>query len=31
MTTIDRAKLKTLHHREESCFIVDHPKSAALY
>jgi glutamate-1-semialdehyde 2,1-aminomutase len=31
MTTIDRAKLKTLQRREESLFLTDHPKSAALY
>src|SRR5712664_2978845 len=31
MTTIDRSKLKSLHHREESRFLADHPKSAALY
>src|SRR3977135_1483799 len=31
MTTIDRTKLKSLHHREESRFLADHPKSAALY
>jgi len=31
MTTIDRAKLHALHQREESRFLADHPKSAALY
>ena len=31
MTTIDRAKLKSLQKREESRFLADHPKSAALY
>jgi glutamate-1-semialdehyde 2,1-aminomutase len=31
MTTIDRAKLHTLHQREESRFLADHPNSAALY
>ncbi len=31
MTTIDRTKLKTLQQREESRFLADHPKSAALY
>src|SRR6266581_1133912 len=31
MTTIDRTKLKTLQQREESRFVADHPKSAALY
>src|SRR6267143_1096734 len=31
MTTVDRTKLESLHHREESRFLADHPKSAALY
>ncbi len=31
MTTINRAKLKTLHQHEESRFLADHPQSAALY
>src|SRR6266478_9840675 len=31
MTTIDRSKLKSLHQGEESRFLADHPKSAALY
>src|SRR6266851_5322314 len=31
MTTIDRTKLKSLHQGEESRFLADHPKSAALY
>ena len=31
MTIIDRAKLHTLQKREESRFLADHPKSAALY
>jgi glutamate-1-semialdehyde 2,1-aminomutase len=31
MTTIDRTKLKSLQKREESRFLADHPKSAALY
>src|SRR5436309_5150452 len=31
MTTIDRTKLKTLQKREESRFLADHPKSAALF
>src|SRR3981189_1922074 len=31
MTSIDRVKLKTLQRREESGFVADHPKSAALY
>ncbi|GAC1623202.1 MAG: aspartate aminotransferase family protein [Candidatus Acidiferrum sp.] len=31
MNTIDRDKLKTLQKREESLFVADHPKSAALY
>jgi glutamate-1-semialdehyde 2,1-aminomutase len=31
MTTIDRNKLKTLQKREESRFLAEHPKSAALY
>src|SRR5437879_815984 len=31
MTAIDRTKLKTLQQREESRFLADHPKSAALY
>jgi glutamate-1-semialdehyde 2,1-aminomutase len=31
MTTIDRANLRTLQQREESRFLADHPKSAALY
>src|SRR5467141_210608 len=31
MTTIDRTKLKALQKREESRFVADHPKSAALY
>ena len=31
MTTIDRNKLKSLQRREESRFLADHPKSAALY
>src|SRR6266705_2170180 len=31
MTTIDRNKLKSLQQREESGFLADHPKSAALY
>src|SRR5882762_4440747 len=31
MTIIDRTKLKTLQKREESRFLADHPKSAALY
>src|SRR5438552_12149447 len=31
MTAIDRTILQTLQHREESRFLADHPKSAALY
>ncbi|HUC52671.1 MAG TPA: aspartate aminotransferase family protein [Candidatus Cybelea sp.] len=31
MTTIDRAKLKTLRDREAQHFLADHPNSAALY
>ncbi|HXM93078.1 MAG TPA: aspartate aminotransferase family protein [Candidatus Dormibacteraeota bacterium] len=31
MTTIDRQKLRTLHQREESRFVTEHPCSAALY
>src|SRR5258708_23516189 len=31
MTIVDRAKLKALHTREESLFLADHAKSAALY
>src|SRR6266850_923959 len=31
MTPIDRTKLKTLQQREESRFLAEHPKSAALY
>src|SRR6266849_660502 len=31
MATIDRTKLKTLQQREESRFLADHAKSAALY
>src|ERR1700687_2857045 len=31
MKTIDRSRLKTLQQREESLFVKDHPKSAALY
>src|SRR5579864_5747385 len=31
MTMIDRTKLKSLHRREESRFIADHPRSAELY
>jgi glutamate-1-semialdehyde 2,1-aminomutase len=31
VTIIDRAKLHTLRKREESRFLADHPKSAALY
>ncbi len=31
MTTIDRIKLQALRRREESRFLSDHPKSAALY
>src|SRR6266852_3215103 len=31
MPTIDRTKLKALQKREESRFVADHPKSAALY
>src|ERR1700688_721221 len=31
MTTINRTKLKTLQTREESRFLTEHPKSAALY
>src|SRR6266404_6128540 len=31
MPTIDRTKLKALQKREESHFLADHPKSAALY
>src|SRR6202165_3441379 len=31
MTIIDRTKLHTLQKREESRFLADHPKSAALY
>jgi glutamate-1-semialdehyde 2,1-aminomutase len=31
MTTIDRAKLKTLQKREESLFLAEHPKSAEVY
>src|SRR5260370_518348 len=31
VTIIDRAKLHTLQKREESRFLADHPKSAALY
>src|ERR1700687_333677 len=30
MKTIDRSRLKTLQQREESLFVKDHPKSAAL-
>ncbi len=29
--SINRSKLQSLHHREESRFIADHPKSAELY
>ncbi len=31
MATIDRKKLKGLSHREEHRFMLDHPRSAALY
>jgi glutamate-1-semialdehyde 2,1-aminomutase len=31
MTTIDRARLHSLHRREEKRFIADHPRSAELY
>jgi glutamate-1-semialdehyde 2,1-aminomutase len=31
MTIVDRTELHSLHRREESRFIADHPKSAALY
>src|SRR5258708_27030271 len=31
VTIIDRTKLHTLQKREESRFLADHPKSAALY
>src|SRR5437899_7314506 len=31
MTAIDRTRLKQLHSHEESRFLSDHPKSAALY
>src|SRR6266704_2578186 len=31
MTAIDRTRLKQLHSHEESRFLADHPKSAALY
>src|SRR2546426_12058984 len=31
MATIDRTKLRTLQKREESRFLTQHPKSAALY
>src|ERR1700719_223127 len=31
MNAINRAKLRQLHSREESRFVADHPKSAALY
>ncbi len=31
MTAIDRTKLKTLQKREQSRFLAEHPKSAALY
>src|ERR1700694_5186530 len=31
MPTIDRTKLKSLQKREESRFVKNHPKSAALY
>src|SRR5580692_10044173 len=31
MTTIDRNRLKELSYREEHRFMVDHPRSAALY
>jgi len=31
MTTIDRARLHSLHQREEKRFIADHPRSAELY
>jgi glutamate-1-semialdehyde 2,1-aminomutase len=31
MTTINRAKLKTLQKREESRFLAEHPRSAELY
>jgi glutamate-1-semialdehyde 2,1-aminomutase len=31
MTTIDRAKLHSLHQREEKRFVADHPRSAELY
>jgi len=31
VTTIDRNKLKSLQQREDSRFLADHPKSAALY
>ena len=31
MTTIDRAKLHSLHQREETRFIAEHPRSAELY
>src|SRR5437899_5682577 len=31
MTIVDRAKLQALHHREESRFVTDHPKSGALH
>jgi glutamate-1-semialdehyde 2,1-aminomutase len=31
MSPIDRARLKQLHEREQSRFVAEHPKSAALY
>src|SRR5580692_6806962 len=31
MATIDRAKLQTLHQREEKRFVAEHPRSAELY
>jgi glutamate-1-semialdehyde 2,1-aminomutase len=31
MTTIDRAKLRALHQREEKRFVAEHPRSAELY
>src|SRR5579859_5572081 len=31
MTTINRAKLQSLHQREEKRFVADHPRSAELY
>jgi glutamate-1-semialdehyde 2,1-aminomutase len=31
MAIVDRSKLRNLHKREESRFLADHPKSAALY